>query len=306
MISRFKGKANLRSLVEAICRQQIVEHNLVLAEELAQVAELIQVDPGPPQNVFINQGRADNDIYLILAGRVVVQVCGREVAIRSAGQHVGEMAMIDPAAPRCATVMAVEDTVIAKITEKQFAQIADRHPSLWRQLARELGARLRERGRFIKEPNPRPVVFIGSSGEQRKIAFQIRDGLSHEPCLPKVWTDDLFRPSATSIENLERELQVSDFAVLVITADDLVVSRKVTKTAPRDNVVWEHGFFTGGLGRHRTFIVKPRGVDLKLPSDLFGVTPLDFDPQGDDDDLAARVGPSVNKIRREIERHGPK
>ena len=40
----------------------------------------------------------------LLAGRVSVVVHGREVAIRSAGQHVGEMGMIDPAAPRCASV----------------------------------------------------------------------------------------------------------------------------------------------------------------------------------------------------------
>ena len=41
--------------------------------------------------------------------------------------------------------------------------------------------------------------------------------------------------------------------------------------SPRDNVIWEHGFFTGGLGRGRVFVVKPRGVDLKVPSDWGGV-----------------------------------
>ena len=63
------------------------------------------------------------------------------------------------------------------------------------------------------------------------------------------------------IENLERELAGADFAILVLVADDLVESRGATQNAPRDNVIWEHGFFTGGLGRGRVFIVKPRGVD---------------------------------------------
>jgi predicted nucleotide-binding protein len=272
-----------------------------LAKALADVAELIEVRPKPPDNVFITQGSPDNDIFLIVAGKVSISVNGRELAIRHAGQHVGEMALIDPSAPRCATVAALETSVLAKIPERRFALIADAHPSLWRQLAVELGNRLRERSKYVKAPNPRPVVFIGSSAERRHIAFEIRDGLTHEHMLPKVWTDDLFRPSATSIENLERELEASDFAVLLVTPDDLVVSRESEKAAPRDNVVWEHGFFTGGLGRKRVFIVKPRGVDLKLPSDLLGVTPLDYDPHGTPEDLRARLGPATNGIRKAVE-----
>jgi predicted nucleotide-binding protein len=216
------------------------------------------------------------------------------------------MAMIDTSAPRCATVTAIHQTVLARIPESRFTAIADRHPTLWRQLALELGNRLRERGKYVKAPNPRPVIFIGSSAESKTVAWEIRDGLSHENILPKAWTDDIFRVSATSIENLERELQASDFAVLVLCGDDLVVSRELTKDAPRDNVIWEHGFFTGGLGRGRTFIVKPLGFDLKMPSDLLGVTPLDYDLSGTQDDLRARLGPAINGIRKAVERLGPK
>jgi predicted nucleotide-binding protein len=74
------------------------------------------------------------------------------------------------------------------------------------------------------------------------------------------------------------------------------------KEAPRDNVIWEHGFFTGGLGRDRTFIVKPRGVDLKVPSDWAGITSLDYDSNGTLGDLPARLGHVVNAIRKEISR----
>lgn len=294
-------------MVEAIRRQRIVENNQAVAELLSDAAtELLQVEPDPPKNEFITQGRPDNDLYLILAGTVSVRVNGREVALRSAGECVGEMALIDSAAPRSAAVAAIKQTVLARIPERLFTPIADQHPFLWRNLARELGSRLRERSKFVREPNPRPVVFIGSSAEQRALAYEIRDGLSHEKCLPKVWTDDLFRPSATSIENLERELDAADFAVLVITPDDVVVSRKRRKDAPRDNVIWEHGYFTGGLGRQRTFIVKPRGADLKLPSDLVGVTPLDYDPTGTVDNLRARLGPATNGVRKEVVRLGPR
>ena len=48
--------------------------------------------------------------------------------------------------------------------------------------------------------------------------------------------------------------------------------------AARDNLIWEHGLFSGKNGRDRTFIVMPRDVsNLKLPTDWLGVTPATYD-----------------------------
>jgi CRP/FNR family cyclic AMP-dependent transcriptional regulator len=296
MIRRFRERDKV---VEALQRQQIVQNDKGVAEKLADVSELLMFEAAAPSNVLIAQNAADNDLFLILAGRVSIWVNGRELAIRQAGQHVGEMATIDTSAPRCATVIAIEQTVVAKMKERDFTPIANKHPSLWRQLALELGNRLRERGKHVKAPNPRPVVFIGSSKESLTPAREIQSLLSHDNLIARPWTDG-FRPSATFIENLERELAGADFAILVLAADDVVEWRDATHNAPRDNVIWEHGFFTGGLGRGRVFIVKPRGVDLKLPSDWDGITILDYDPNGTMDDLSSRLGGAVNDIRKEI------
>ncbi len=301
MIERFEGPENRSNLIDSLQRQQIVQGMRDVAEELADVAELLQFEPEPKKNVLIRQNCADNHVFLILSGRVSIEVSGREVAIRQAGQHVGEMAMIDASAPRCATVIAIEQTVVAKIRERDFTPLADKHPVVWRRLALELGNRLRERAKFVKPPNPRPVVFVGSSKESLNPAREIQGQFSHDDMVIRLWTDG-FRPSATTIENLERELAGADFAVLVLAADDVVESRDVLKEAPRDNVIWEHGFFTGGLGRGRVFIVRPRDVDLKLPSDWGGITILDYDSKGTSDDLAARLGPAVNSVRKEINR----
>jgi len=298
MIRRFQ---NRNKLIEALKRQQMVSNIKGLAEKLADVSELLQFEPDLSKNVLIQQNGPDNDIFLILAGRVSIAVNGREVAVRQAGQHVGEMAMIDASAPLCATVTAIEQTVVAKIKERDFTPIADKHPALWRQLALELGNRLRERGKLVKPPNPRPVVFIGSSKESLNAAREIQSLLSGDDLVPRPWTDS-FRPSATSIENLERELAGADFAILVLAQDDVVESREEAHPAPRDNVIWEHGFFTGGLGRGRVFIVKPGNVDLKLPSDWGGITILNYDPKGTSDDLPSRLGGAVQSIRKEINR----
>jgi CRP/FNR family transcriptional regulator, cyclic AMP receptor protein len=298
MIRRFEDR---NKLIEALERQQILRGTTGVGEQLANVAELLQFEPEPKKNILIQQNNADNDLFLILAGRVSIEVNGREVATRQAGQHVGEMGVIDTSAPRCATVISIEQTVVAKIKERDFTPLADKHPVLWRQLALELADRLRQRGKHVKPPNPRPVVFVGSSKESLKPAREIQGHFSHDDMVMRLWTQG-FRPSATAFENLERELAGADFAVLVLAADDLVESRDVLQDAPRDNVIWEHGFFTGGLGRGRVFIVRPRDVDLKLPSDWGGITILDYNPKGTDDDLADRLASAVNSIRKEINR----
>jgi CRP/FNR family transcriptional regulator, cyclic AMP receptor protein len=302
MIQRFETRENL---VAAILQQQIVAHDKTVAGKLAEVAKLVQFEIAPPNNVLITQDASDNDLLLILAGEVAIWVNGREMAFRKAGQHVGEMAIIDISARRSATVIATKQTVAAKIEEKDFTPIADKHPTLWRQVALALGNRLRERGKYVTHPNPRPVVFIGSSKESLNVAREIQALFAHDNLVPRPWTDG-FRPSATNIENLEREQKGADFAILVLAADDVIESREAAQHAPRDNVVWEHGFFTGGLGRERVFIVMPRHQDLKLPSDWAGLTVLDYDPRGNQYDLSSRLGPSVISIRKEIIRLGTK
>ena len=108
----------------------------------------------------------DNDLFLILTGRLRVDVNRRKVAEGVPGQHVGEMALIDPSARRSATVMAEESTVVAKVSEPDFTTVADKYSRLWRRLSIELSDRLRRREQFHTLPNSRPVVFIGSSSER--------------------------------------------------------------------------------------------------------------------------------------------
>src|SRR4051812_47323604 len=109
VIRRFQDRDKL---IEALQRQQIVQNEKAIAEKLADVSERLMFEAVPPNNVLITQYAPDNELFLILAGRVSVRVNGRELAIRQVGQHVGEMAVIDTSAPRCATVIAIEQTVV--------------------------------------------------------------------------------------------------------------------------------------------------------------------------------------------------
>ena len=68
----------------------------------------------------------------------------------------------------------------------------------------------------------------------------------------------------------------------------------------RDNVLFELGLFMGRLGRSRTFVVRPRHGDVKLPSDLAGVTAALYDWPRSDNDKRAAVGPACDELRRAI------
>jgi hypothetical protein len=159
-------------------------------------------------------------------------------------------------------------------------------------------------------------VFMGSSGEgdKRGILKAIRgrliDEIDRDEVLLEQWTW-AFGLGETTIEGLENATQTSDFAVLVMTADDVVQSREKSASAPRDNVVFELGLFMGALGRDRCLILSedlPDKPELKLPSDLLGITTARFKWPGDEDAKAVALalqGP-CHKVAERIDNLGPR
>jgi len=143
-------------------------------------------------------------------------------------------------------------------------------------------------------------VFIASSKEGLEVAKAI-EALLKEKLGEKVeirpWTR-AFDLSATYIESLEKASEETDFAVLVMTPDDVVKSRAKKKQAPRDNVVFELGLFMGSLTRQRCFIVSEdapeltRSTGLKLPTDLLGVHVANFRRSSDGNMITALDAPS--------------
>jgi predicted nucleotide-binding protein len=56
-------------------------------------------------------------------------------------------------------------------------------------------------------------------------------------------------------------------------------------------------------GSRRTFFVRPVGANLKIPSDLLGLTPLEY-RQGTE--LPVALAPLCNDIRKAIAQAGPR
>ena len=97
----------------------------------------------------------------------------------------------------------------------------------------------------------RPRVFVGSSTEGLKIA-QAMQVLLDTACQVETWAQGVFGLSQGTLESLVQALPRFDFAILILTADDLTVSRGLERAAARDNVLFELGLFMGSLGRERT------------------------------------------------------
>jgi len=144
----------------------------------------------------------------------------------------------------------------------------------------------------------RPRVFIGSSVEGLDIAEVIQLGLDHvAECT--IWTQGVFGLSSVTIDSLIAQAKRADWAVLVLTPDDLVHKRNRHGKIPRDNVIFELGLFMGALGREHTFMVYNRDLELELPSDLLGVTPALFGSRSDNN-LAAALGPVCTTLKKAI------
>ncbi|MDP2816634.1 MAG: nucleotide-binding protein [Rectinemataceae bacterium] len=272
---RLTGDSDRRLLTDLLRRQALIEGSHTVAESLAAQCQLVSL---PANTVILRQGDPDNDLYLILSGRVRILVNEREVASRGAGQHVGEMALVDAASKRTATVVTVEPSVLARVSERIFTVIANANPFLWRNISIELVRRLDERRKFHHSPNPHPFIFIGSSREGLPIASALASAIPKDTALVTLWSEGVFGASNFPIEDLSALLRSADFAALLASADDTVVTRGKEFYTPRDNIVFELGLFMGALSRQRTFLIVPQGVDIKIPSDLLGINTIRFNP----------------------------
>jgi predicted nucleotide-binding protein len=302
VIERFQGADGGRLIREVLLEQTVVGHEAVIADALAEVASLHEYAAGGD---LMKQGGSDSHVDLILAGQVAIIVAGQQVATRGAGTHVGEMALIDPSAPRSATVRAIEVTVVARIEPAKFVEVADRFPNVWRAAARELARRLRQRAVFLRASNETPIVFIGCASERLAVAQALQNHL-HRDCIVQIWTNDVFEPSHQTVEDLIVMVRKADFAVMIMHPDDVIISRDKKEYAPRDNVVLELGMALAALDRDRTFFVKPLEVPTKMPSDLLGLMPVEYRAEGDAGTLSARTGNVANAIRERLKKMGPR
>ena len=290
------------TLIEALRAQKIIQGDVEVATGIAEAGELIEFSPGQK---LITQGAPDRDMHFILSGKASVIVNGSRLYPREKNWTVGEMSALNPEILRAATIEADETTVTWKITHEQLESIAKAHPRIWKLFAMDLAGRLEQRNKFVARPNARPRVFFICSAEALEIAECIRAGLDHEDATIEIWSDEkIFPAGGYPIEALERAVDDADFGIAIAQPDDLVRSRDRQAFVPRDNVIFELGFFLSRLGRQRTLLLVPRGENVQLPSDFKGLAPLHYKTGSKGEKLSGALGPTVYRIKEILREQG--
>lgn len=80
------------------------------------------------------------------------------------------------------------------------------------------------------------------------------------------WKAD-FAPSNMILNRIKEAASYCSSAVFLFTKDDPIESAP-NQMAPRDNVVFEAGFFCHAKGQQRVLIIREKGA--KMPADLGG------------------------------------
>ena len=111
----------------------------------------------PGGEILFREGDPADALYMLVSGALGVSVQGdhgeqRRIARISPPETIGEMALISNA-PRSATVTALRDSVLLKLTRSAFERLAGRWPSVMLYLSKLLADRLRATTRS------QPVTF---------------------------------------------------------------------------------------------------------------------------------------------------
>jgi lysophospholipid hydrolase len=131
----------------------------VLADIAAQL-EWVQLRSG--ERLF-GEGDAGDDVYLVSHGRLRVSVAdgdGTERVLEEVGRGgtIGDIALLT-GEPRAATVHAVRDTYLLRLTRAAYDALLVRHPLAMMEIARRAVTRLRHASRRHMEDTSRPVTF---------------------------------------------------------------------------------------------------------------------------------------------------
>ena len=242
-------------------------------------------------------------MFLILRGTVSIWVENRPIAERNEGTFVGEPCVLSPHRSRNATVKAETDCILFELCYNTMSAVFKSCSEVLRQIAVVLSERLAERAKFLKRPNDKPILFIGSSSESLPVVQAIcKSERLKEVADIRPWAT-IFQLSEYTLDSLLEESDNEDFALLVLSDEDCVLSRGKKSKAPRDNVVFEAGLFMGAIGRKRTVLLVPEDIEwerFKLPTDLDGVTRLNYKRSKDNRLLLSRP---IDRLIQHIQTH---
>lgn len=128
---------------------------------LASEFELVELRRGEE---LVRQGDQADALYVVVSGRFVVSRNDRRAPVCEIGpdQPIGEIAFLTGGI-RTATVRAMRDSLVLKLTREQFDRLSSRKPTIWRSLTATMARRLAETtagAPLPPDPRPRTIAVI--------------------------------------------------------------------------------------------------------------------------------------------------
>ena len=183
----------------------------VTLEELAHHVEEVELEAG---SFLFHAGDTSDSLYVIRRGRL--QVCQKDIVLRELGRGdvVGELELFLDV-PRSASIRALRDCRLVRLTKAQFDQIADRH--VLAAMVRVLATRLHEAPPPAVPPRPSPeavvsVIGVGADAPVRPVAAALLTALSE-----RLGAVD---PGRVDRDGLDRAERVADKVVLHASVTD--------------------------------------------------------------------------------------
>jgi len=129
--------------------------------------------------------------------------------------------------------------------------------------------------RWLQDVNNHRHVFLGYCGEAEPLATSISVYLTGLGVDVLDWHQ--FKTSGFILQRIEEAARSTSCGIFLFTASDQLTSKTGRRRVPRDNVIFELGYFAGKKGKERTLVVVEEGTDILTDLGGYIYVPL---PQG--------------------------
>jgi predicted nucleotide-binding protein len=144
---------------------------------------------------------------------------------------------------------------------------------------------------WLDQLKRRRDVFLGYCSKAQDTANAINLFLTKLGVSVLDWVD--FSAGGNILDEIERASWMSSAGIFLFTRDDLLEEEQGDRPAPRDNVIFEAGYFTQSKGRERILIIRESGV--KMPADVGGTIYLPLKNRKDISSIETQLRSFVEK-----------
>jgi len=146
---------------------------------------------------------------------------------------------------------------------------------------------------WLDQVNQQRHVFFGYSSRARAAANALTLWLAKRGVKVLDWHDD-FRPGESILSRIQGAVERVACGLFLFTADDLGEAKGRRRSRPRDDVVFEAGYFASAKGKARTLLIVEEGCEL--PSDLGGDIYLPLPSRTDVSPIEGRLADYFDEI----------